>query len=567
MKNKRGSKVVICCLICSMLIGLVVTHNILIKDKSEKSKASNNEVINFKYNATALDKETVHLVNDATYDSNYFANPSTEYNHGLAKLSLDVALASGSTSESVDKWGENLKSDIDTTCDDKDIDYSKQRNAYIVQLYKRLGFYNDEYFKYDVSLNDDTNTSGHSIAMKRIYVNNKKCTLVCAVPRSGLYGSEWASNFYLTGEEKKSGFELAGENFYKSIKEYIIKHGLGANTKVWICGYSRGAGVANIAAACMDRDIENKVYKFKKEDVYAYMCATPMGTLNKDYNDVKFNNIFNIVIESDLVATVPPAYWGFHRYGNVLKIPHMYTSLSDLEKIEKGKYAKLSSEHIELVKKVGYDYNVIRYENAINDDIDNMSKLFRGFAVGYDISHLIDEVAEVGAESVEQFEEKWQGVFVELTPFLINQSRKYNSQTGTWVKYDTLAEYLSIKYGPEIFNKATEAGVFSQTEYNQKIEKIYNLLEKGRIDEETFLFCQKIIDTYYGVRIVAVHNGIDAEAVMTLSKSFIDNSGDLVNSLKPLNTAVYCKNNHFGEFYKAWLQNYNPYTKTIIREN
>ena len=51
----------------------------------------------------------------------------------------------------------------------------------------------------------------------------------------------------------------------------------------------------------------------------------------------KYNNIFNIVIESDLVATVAPAVWGFDRYGVVCKIPHLYATPGELKRIEMGK--------------------------------------------------------------------------------------------------------------------------------------------------------------------------------------------------------------------------------------
>ena len=165
-----------------------------------------------------------------------------------------------------------------------------------------------------------------------------------------------------------------------------------------------------------------------------YMCATPLTTLDSDYNNELYDNIFNIVIESDIVSTVAPA----------------------------------------------------------------------------------------------------------------------------------LEEYLSSRYGVEIYREAIAAGVFSQSEYYEKIEIISVLLERKIIDLDTFYMCEKVIDTYYGIRILAVHYGIDADIVKNTTKRLGGNLVDLVKLIRPLKTATYCKYNHFGEFYKAWLDNYNPYTKEVI---
>lgn len=552
-------------LIISIIIGLVVSHNVTVNKGVNKTKANGNEVIEFEYSSAALDNETIHLVNKSVYKTEFFANPSTYYNHELAKLSQAISLASGSTAESIVNWGKNFNSVINTSCDLSKIDYKTNRNAYIVEVYKKLGFYNDVYKKYDVSLNDTSDTGAYSIAMKKIQVNNKKYTLVCATPRSVTYGSEWASNFHLYDENGKTGFENAGEDFYQGIKNYIKKNRLGKNTKVWISGYSRGAGIANVAAALLDRDIANGQYKFNKEDVYAYMCATPRSTLDKECGLDIYNNIFNIVIESDIVSTVAPSCWNYERYGNVAVIPHKYLTASEFARIQKGKKVNKSDEEVKLIKDVCYKYNVIRYENALNDEIDDVNKLFPGLKVGPGISNLMNVVGTIIGDTVQDYADVKQGIFTDLTPFLINQFRKYDEKTGTWVRYDTLAEYISVQYGNDVINKAVEAGVFSQTEYNEKIERGYALLNRGILDQDNFMTYQKLIDGYYGLRILALHNGVEAEHILEFGKRGVERIDQLVAALAPLPAAFDCKKNHFGEFYLAWLDYYNPYTRKIIQ--
>ena len=54
------------------------------------------------------------------------------------------------------------------------------------------------------------------------------------------------------------------------------------------------------------------------------------------------------------------------------------------------------------------------------------------------------------------------------------------------------------------------------------------------------------------------------EYLLPYLKEFIEYLPEFKQALTPLSGAVNLKKNHYGEFYMAWLQTYNPYTRELI---
>lgn len=558
---KRGRKSVI----CSLLVLSIVLVSVLSYCTNKKSKVvkADNGRIEFEYSSSALDENTVRLNNKAVFDEKYFEKDSLEYNHDLAKLSLVMAMASSSTAESKDYWGTVFNNVVDTTVEE--IDPATARNAYIVDVYKQLGFTDDIYEKYEVSLNDTTDTVGYSIAKKKINVNGKNYNLVLANARSVSYGAEWASNFTMKNEYGNSGFRQCGEQFYQGIKEYIEENNLGENTKVWLPGFSRGAAAANVAAALLTKDAEAGKYLFSKEDIYGYMFATPSSSIDDEYNSEMYNNIFNIINEADFVPTTAPACWNFRRYGRTITIPQLLVSKKELKKIQEGKYVNVDEKTVNAIKSISYDYNVMRHENAVNDnEYVPVDKLYIGFTVNKELTELGDILFRTVTEDVDEYAEKYQGVAKEIVPFLINHVRKYDSSKDKWVNYGNLGEYLCDKYGTEVFNEAARAGVFSQTDYDSKLEAISNMLNKGIINEDKASLLEYVLDTYYGVRIIAFKYGINSEIIKELTTNMVSELWTMLKKFN-LNDPLCCRYVHYAEFYMAWMENYNPYTKEFIK--
>ena len=55
--------------------------------------------------------------------------------------------------------------------------------------------------------------------------------------------------------------------------------------------------------------------------IYAYTFAAPCATRADDRHDPRFDNIFNVVNEADIVTQLPLSSWGFGRYGSTITLP------------------------------------------------------------------------------------------------------------------------------------------------------------------------------------------------------------------------------------------------------
>lgn len=549
---------------CVVNIGTQINVNASSKENKNvvRDVQSENEVIEFEYSSSALDDSSVHLRNEAIFKTEYFTKDSREYNHELAKLSLDMAFASSTTAESKVNWGTNFNNVIDTSYDLENIDLSTARNAYIVEVYKKLGFYNDVYGKYETSLNDASDTVAYSIAMKDIKINGKNYVLLLCNARSVSYGAEWGSNFNAYNEDGITGFEASGIDFYNAITKYIKEHKLGKNTKVWIPGYSRGGAAANVAAGMLNKDIKAGKYKFSHKDVYAYMYATPLSVKDDEAHSSIHYNIFNILNEADIVTRLQVEAWGFKRYGRNYYLPQIYVTDKELDKIAKGKKTKLDKESVELIKSVSYSYNVRRYQNMLNNNEDvDLNKLYIGFTVSKNLTEIVDNFVPAMVSSPKEYSEKYQGVAMDIIPFCISHSKTYDEAQGQWVPFDNLADYMYARYGKNVFDEAEKAGVYSEVEHKYKIQ---NIQDSKFMNASTKKALQFIVETYYGVRIIAFKYGIDVEEIKKMSNNVLGFAKDYISKFN-ITDPFRCKHVHYAEFYRSWMDNYNPYTKTVIK--
>jgi len=162
---------------------------------------------------------------------------------------------------------------------------------------------------------------------KTITYNGQKKNIVLVSIR-GTNGTfeEWSSNFdvgadtyqyySLTGsthfewvnKENHKGFDVTANRIKSEVDKYIATTtDSSASTVLWITGHSRGAGIANILGA-MYESSENF-------DTYTYTFAAPNTTTNNDSKASKYNSIFNIVNEDDMIPQLPLEAWGFTKYG------------------------------------------------------------------------------------------------------------------------------------------------------------------------------------------------------------------------------------------------------------
>ncbi len=258
---------------------------------------------------------------DLVWDDDWFFGPAAEYNPELALAAGTLAAFANSESDSFNGGG----GDMD-----------------VVDFLGELGFDDVQTTSYEhrSTIADNlamlstgaTDTVAYTIASKRIASSDgaRHKTLVVVAVR-GSYGSEWLSDFNIAGnapsgyEDDHVGFAAATAVVMNDLKAFLAQHA-GAdedarNICVLVCGHSRGAAVSNLLAAKLDDGELHKEVGVASGDVFAYTLASPGVTLADDAHDARYDNIFNLLVPSDVVPELPLASWGYTRYGKSGSFP------------------------------------------------------------------------------------------------------------------------------------------------------------------------------------------------------------------------------------------------------
>ena len=275
------------------------------------------------------------LRHDYYYSDSLFDHAATEYDNQLALVSLGMAAATGGPWESDQRYW--MEGEVG-------------RADYIRDALAKLGFAEVELFNYDHSLNEAPDTVACAVARKTLVHGDRPVTVIGVFARSSGYGAEWAANFHAGPGSAHTGFVAAARQLTEKIRGYVqasAKRQPFGTLKLWVGGYSRGGGVANLVAARLPAVLP----QLEKKNTFVYTFAAPAsltaadcpdlqqdfdnnhtadGRLKKDWGT---SNIFNIVSSGDAVPRVLPAQWGFYRNGNDRFLPatRNRTELADLD--------------------------------------------------------------------------------------------------------------------------------------------------------------------------------------------------------------------------------------------
>ena len=241
------------------------------------------------------------------YSDDYFKNPSTIYNNHLSTMSIDLAISG------VGNY----------------IDEEKDKYANAKDVLSKSGFVN-------ITPNDDflrhpeENTMGSVCANKHIYLkdnagNVQDYNLFTIVMRSANYNYEWASNFKLGESGDHQGFSESRDRVYNHFNTFYDEHKNDFGNlpvKIWIVGYSRGAGVANLLGGKITDECAS--FNTTKENIYCYTLGTPQAALISAHTSPtldSYTNIHNVVTDADFIQLFAPSTLGFSRYGVDHKLP------------------------------------------------------------------------------------------------------------------------------------------------------------------------------------------------------------------------------------------------------
>ncbi|MDR1559759.1 MAG: hypothetical protein LBS84_08710 [Clostridiales bacterium] len=330
------------------------------------------------------------------FSESYFRQSGYIYQDELAKASLGLAVSAFSSLDSMSQYGASA-------------DAGREKN--IAAAYETLGFENRRYFNYDAPLNDSSAKVAFSIASKPMPAEGY--TLVAVVPRGGGYGAEWGGNFVVGSGVYHESWSKAAETVVSELTEYIRNLNAGGKVKIWLTGYSRGAAVANLAAAMLDKS--DKAL-WRPEDIYAYTFASPQPVVGKtsghpegeDTANPLFGNIFNIVNPADPYSALPLADWGFTRYG-----VSYYLLTESVSRGVSDEYRKLTGQE--------YDPKLTS-ENRIRGIEETLMRLYPDRAM---------------------YVKKLQPVLSEFVTFLCT---KQPDADGKWIHGENMSAFLS-RYG------------------------------------------------------------------------------------------------------------------------
>ena len=238
------------------------------------------------------------------YSDDYFTDSSYNYNPHLATLSCCMASSAiGTTAKTAE--GKPNYSLFDSNVKD---------------FLTKAGF--TSYFSNeDYTTKPSKDTIGYAFAKKTIKQDGKDYTLVAVNMRNAMYEHEWYNNFQLGTDGIHEGFQETGDKVFEGLENYIEANAITENLKIWITGYSRGAGIANYLGYKFDDYNYIASLTVEREDIFVYTFGTPNITTKGDYKKVKFGNIFNVFSPYDLVAKVVPEQWNWHRYGVDVTFP------------------------------------------------------------------------------------------------------------------------------------------------------------------------------------------------------------------------------------------------------
>lgn len=264
--------------------------------------------------AALFSGEGHQVSSEVAWDDDWFFQDPTAYNHDLAHTC--AVLSAVANAESA---------------------YYQQGStapAYAEHALAELGFeevctasyrYRSEVVDEVLGVLDGTDVVAYTLATKRVRssVTGEERLLTLVMVR-GSYGSEWLPNIKIEGAEGEGdhlGFTLAAEEIVADLNERAAAEDPGIERTYLFCGHSRGAAVATLLASYADGAAGDAGAISSAESVRAYGFATPNCTSAIDARDARYDNIFNVINPSDVVTMLPPAAWGYTRYGRDVVLP------------------------------------------------------------------------------------------------------------------------------------------------------------------------------------------------------------------------------------------------------
>ena len=288
------------------------------------------------------------------YGDSFFDKPSTERNMDLLAFALCLEMSSGFSSD--------------------------ERYESVIKLLRDIGCAN--------AIPNETYHEKATMTSTDVAIGSKQYgdyTVIFLVMNGAKYSAEFATNVMLGESGDHVGFCMVRDEGLKVLKEFIKDNGITGKTKIMVTGYSRtGAGSNLVGAYISDAIAEGRIDEefgnitLEQKDFYCFSFETPLcGYYEEGKNyisptDPRYDNIWYVVNDDDLVTYVPPKAYGFVRYGHqITNYAHDPVKSTGMLDTVARYYTKEVAEKIDMSA-----FNSIGGFTYMSDFVDGFSEKF-----------------------------------------------------------------------------------------------------------------------------------------------------------------------------------------------
>ena len=226
-------------------------------------------------------------------DDRWFMQDASVYHHGLARISL--AMAVSAFRGSAGRADAPIRHFFD------------QLNFNGAQEADHQGLPCVQTWDYAAAGED---TIGTAMAWKYINCFESPVPVIAIAVCGGNYGDEWANNLNIGLRGNHEGFEIAAQKMIDRLRQFEQDNLLAdANCLYWLAGFGRGGAICDVVASSLSAS----------STVVCYTFAAPFTTVGPA--KTQHGGAFNIVAASDPMTMLPPQEWGFTRHGRTLYLP------------------------------------------------------------------------------------------------------------------------------------------------------------------------------------------------------------------------------------------------------
>ena len=377
------------------------------------------------------------------YGDSMFSVPSTERNPDMMMFALGLELCTPDT--------------------------DGDRATWVLRLMRDMGY-----------LNADTNKSykeAPTIRSTDVAIGSKQWNgynLILVMANGSNYSAEFAANVMLGPSGDHTGFTYACNEALDYLREFIKANGITGKTKILLTGYSRTAAGINLATACIsDAIAEGKVseeignVELTKEDVYGFTFETPLCGHPTDGHasptDSRYDNIWYVINPEDPVTYLPPAGYGFIRFGHAVELPSR-------DEASRTEMLELVSRYFTPVLVPTYDLS----EFSKVAGIENLKQLWEGFSMKFfdavgDRQFYYDNIEADFVQFVYILlkDPRWMtdimGGVTNILAFVMNLDKYSSDKTAFDEFFMPIIENSTKKYGYEEYSRSIVDSLYQLT--------------------------------------------------------------------------------------------------------